>query len=348
MRPRSFDGVAHPGARCGWFLAAGLLAACSSPIDTTLRFDAAPASGAGTSVDGDARDPSTPTPVDLASGELADGSSVPASAVGPHGGSVNLLHMGITGDARPPACEDTAHYPSAVVAAIAKQFEQHGVDFVLDLGDHMYVCNDDLATATAQMGLYTTATHNYSGTWFMTMGNHECWKGPCFPGSTNANYVAFMSALNPISPLPYYSFDVATSKGLVTFVIVADNGWSPTQAAWLEQTLTTADKNATYTFVARHHPEGDTTVSTNPASMAIIRKHKFSLFLSGHDHLYKHMTTDNGRDLVFGAGGAPLVAGGAFHGYVLLDQQPSGQIVLTVYDVMTNAVQDTWTAGPNP
>ena len=46
------------------------------------------------------------------------GPMAPPSAVGPTGGSVNLLHMGLTGDSRPPSCEDTAHYPTAVVSAI--------------------------------------------------------------------------------------------------------------------------------------------------------------------------------------------------------------------------------------
>jgi hypothetical protein len=144
-----------------------------------------------------------------------------------------------------------------------------------------------------------------------------------------------------------YTFDVMTSKGLMTFVIIADNAWDATEASWLDQALTTADSKATYTIVARHHPEGDTSVATNPDSMAIIRKHKFALFLAGHSHLYNHMTTDNGRDLVFGAGGAPLIAGGAFHGYVMIDQQASGDLKVTVYDVTTNTVQDTWSVGPN-
>src|SRR5947209_19412552 len=37
------------------------------------------------------------------------------SSVGTKGGSVALLHFGITGDTRPPACEDTANYPTAVI-----------------------------------------------------------------------------------------------------------------------------------------------------------------------------------------------------------------------------------------
>jgi hypothetical protein len=197
------------------------------------------------------------------------------------------------------------------------------------------------------MNLYMSAIKGFTNTWFMTEGNHECYKGPCLLGSQNANYLAYMSALAPIAKLPYYSFEVMTSKGLATFVIVADNSWDSTQSAWLDQVLTKADQQATYTIVARHHPEGDTSVSTNADIMQVIRSHKFALFLTGHTHSYQHMTTDQGRDLVLGTGGAPLVAGGAFHGYALLDQQSNGELQISVYDIASNTLQDQWSVGPN-
>jgi hypothetical protein len=156
-----------------------------------------------------------------------------------------------------------------------------------------------------------------------------------------------MKALAPVAKSPYYSFDIHTAHGLASFVIVADNAWDSAQASWLDQTLAAADQKATYTIVARHHPEGDSSVSTNSASMQIIRNHKFALFLTGHNHSYKHMTTDNGRDLVLGTGGAPLVAGGAFHGYAIVDQQMDGTLKLSVYDVTNGMLQDTWSVGPN-
>jgi hypothetical protein len=272
--------------------------------------------------------------------------STGGTGIGPSGGSVTLLHFGMTGDTRPPACEDTANYPTGVINAIADQFESLGLQFALDLGDHMYVCNNSLSTANTQMGMYMQAAQRFKGTWFMTMGNHECSGTPCLPGSSNANYVSYMNALAPISKLPYYSFDIQTSLGLATFVIIADNAWSTAQSSWLQQTLTTADTRARYTIVARHHPEGDTSVTTNADSVQIIRQHKFSLFLTGHSHEYKHMTTDNGRDIVLGTGGAPLIAGGAFHGYALVDQQGDGNLKVTVFDV-SNVQQDSWTVPPN-
>ncbi|MEO8801188.1 MAG: hypothetical protein ABI551_25070 [Polyangiaceae bacterium] len=89
-----------------------------------------------------------------------------------------------------------------------------------------------------------------------------------------------MNVLAPISSTPYYTFDVTTSLGIATFVIVADMSYDSVQASWLVRTLTTADSKAKYTIVARHHPEGNTEVSTNQAALTVIRAHKYSLFLT--------------------------------------------------------------------
>jgi hypothetical protein len=269
--------------------------------------------------------------------------------VGPTGGSVDLLRFALTGDTRPAACEDTAGYPTAIINAIADGAEAMQAQFALDLGDHMYVCNGSLATATDQMNLYMASTRRFSKHWFMTMGNHECFHGPCQPGSSNANYVAFMSALSPTSPLPYYSFEVQTRLGKATFIVLADNAWDSTQSQWFESTLAHADTAAKYTIVARHHPEGDTSVATNPEAMTILRRHHFALFLSGHNHSYHHMTTDNGRDVVIGLGGAPLLAGGAtYNGFAMVEQQADGQLRVTVRSITGGTVQDTFLVSPNP
>jgi hypothetical protein len=271
--------------------------------------------------------------------------------VGPHGGTVSLLKFGITGDTRPPnsgALGPSNPYPTMVLNSIADQMKTHGVQFGLDLGDHMYSnSRTDLALATQEMNLYLASVARLGSTWFMTQGNHECYGGACFAGSTNGDHVAFMTALAPISSTPYYTFDVTTSLGLATFVIIADMSYDSTQAKWLETTLATADAKAKYTIVVRHHPEGDTSVSTNEAEMQVVRSHKFALLLTGHNHLYKHMTVDNGRDIILGTGGAPLIAGGSFHGYAIIEQQASGRLAVTVYDINSATAVDTWSVGPN-
>src|SRR5205807_1332255 len=109
--------------------------------------------------------------------------------------------------------------------------------FMVDLGDHMFVCNGSLSEARTQMADYSAAMQRYGGAWFMAMGNHECSRTPCGLTSTSANYVAFMEALSPVSSTPYYSINVETSLGRATFVFVADNAWSSAQSTWLDSTL---------------------------------------------------------------------------------------------------------------
>jgi hypothetical protein len=262
---------------------------------------------------------------------------------------VALLHFGITGDTRPPNCEDTAHYPTAIISGIADALKAKGAQFVVDEGDHMFVCNGSLPIAHAQMALFTQSTARFGGTWFMAMGNHECWHGPCLLNSTSANYVAFMTSLAPISAKPYYSFNVETQLGRASFIILADNAWDSAQQTWLQQELTDADAHAHYTFVFRHHPEADTSVATNTAMMSIIRQHRFSMFISGHSHEYKHQpNVDNGRDIVLGLGGAPLLGAATWNGYAMIDQQADGRLKVNVYDLSGGTLRDSWYAAPNP
>jgi hypothetical protein len=222
------------------------------------------------------------------------------------------------------------------------------VQFGVDLGDHMYSnSRTDLALATQEMNLYLSAVSHLGATWFLTQGNHECYGGGCYAGSTNGDHVAFMNALAPISSTPYYTFDITTSLGIATFVIIADMSYDSAEATWLESTLAAADSKAKYTIVVRHHPPSDTSVATNPTEMAVIRSHKFALLLTGHNHLYKHPTTDNGRDIILGTGGAPLIAGGSFYGYAIIDQQANGHLNVTVYDLNSPTPLDTWSVGPN-
>ena len=271
------------------------------------------------------------------------------TGVGPAGGTVALLHFGITGDTRPPNCGDTLNYPTAIISGIADALKVKGAQFVVDEGDHMFVCDSSLPVARTQMALFTQATARFGGTWFMTMGNHECWHGPCLLNNTSANYVAYMSSLAPISAKPYYSFNVETQLGRAAFIIIADNGWDGAQQTWLQQVLTTADRDARYTFVFRHHPQGDTSVTTNAAVMSIIRQHKFSMFISGHSHQYIHQpNVDSGRDIVLGLGGAPLLGSATWNGYAMVDEQADGRLKVTVFDLSGGTVRDTWYAAPNP
>jgi hypothetical protein len=291
----------------------------------------------------------------LDDGAGADAGTTPApdlaptvTGVGPTGGAVDRLFFAIHGDTRPPDCDQTTLYPTAIIQNIFQRERALGVQFAVDLGDHMYVCNNDAAEAATQMGYYTAAAQTLGKVTFMTMGNHECAGGGiCLSGSTDANSTTFAKALAPISPLPYYSVDIATEGGKATFVFVADNAWSATQQQWLEATLARADGEARYTIVARHHPV-DNTQLQNPAGLQIIRAHKYSLLLTGHSHTYSHDTWQDpsGRTLRLGTGGAPLAQGSPFYGFGTVTQGPDGALTVAVYDQATGNIQDSFAVPP--
>src|SRR5262249_51517081 len=149
--------------------------------------------------------------------------------VGPHGGIVDRLFFGFTGDTRPSQCGSA--YPQAIINNIYSMLKSQGVQFPIDQGDHMFNCGSGSAAvngAQEQMGNYISAATLLGKTVFMTMGNHECNGSSstlCSAASygINANYTAFMDALAPISSTPYYRFDVMTKSGLAAFIVVADD-----------------------------------------------------------------------------------------------------------------------------
>src|SRR4051794_13138374 len=145
-----------------------------------------------------------------------DAGDVPVGLVESDGGTVDRLWFATTGDTRPGDCDQTNDYPKAAIAQIAAAMKALKVQFTVDLGDHMYVCNGSDAEARQQMGFYMSAIAAGPATWWMTMGNHECGNNrfpySCFAGGPHdANFSAFLSALK--RPQPYYFTDVATSQG---------------------------------------------------------------------------------------------------------------------------------------
>jgi hypothetical protein len=293
-------------------------------------------------------DPGPGAPSGMMPGGPGGGPSGNGLAVGPTGGTVDKLRFAFHGDTRPGNCNDTANYPSAIIENIFTREAARDVQFAVDLGDHMYVCNYTLATARAQMALYTAAAHKLGRTLFMTMGNHECGGGNLCPvGDVDPNFTAFSEALKEVSDKPYYHFDVATGSGIARFVVVADNAWEATQAQWLQDTLTKADTEAKYTIVTRHHPISNTQLQTQ-AEWQIIRAHKYTLFLTGHSHEYRHDTYDDqsGRTVVMGLGGAPPSPGTTFYGYGVVEQGDDDHLKVTIYDQQSDMVVDSWSVSP--
>jgi hypothetical protein len=273
--------------------------------------------------------------------------------VGVTGGTVDRLYFGVHGDTRPPSPNDTGGYPTQVIDSIYMREAARNVEFAMDLGDHMF--SDTSSAANAQMAIYMKSSKLLPKVTFMTEGNHDCASQYvyCTIGSTQPNYQAFMAALKPISSVPYYTFDVTTNAGLATFVVLADNSWDNAESAWFDGVMTKADTAAKYTIVSRHHPIDNTDLATMMDEVTILKKHKYSLFLTGHTHEYKRdtFTDPSGRTVRVGNGGAPLETmpgkgAGVYFGYATVEQGVNGRLYFTAYDAATDMVQDAWSVTP--
>ena len=295
---------------------------------------------------GDMAEPDLASPLDLGP-DLAQnpGPKPLGGAVDTKGGTVDRLFFGFTGDTRPSNADDTANYPVATINGIFQRLADADVQFGVDLGDHMYVVAKP-AEAPIQMGYYTTAAQKLgSRPLFMTMGNHDCNAGNCFYYPMDPNFLAYMSALKPISPLPYYSFTIQTRSGPAVFVIVSDNFSNSDEFTWFEKTLADADKTARYTIVARHHPRGQmgTTYALIEQTLA---RHKYTLFLTGHSHRYyrDHQNDPSGRTVVYGLGGVPN--SGPDWGYGIVQQGLDDRLYVTVYEQATGMPTDSFSVAP--
>ena len=265
--------------------------------------------------------------------------------IGPTGGSVDLLDFTLTGDTRPAHCNAVDQYPAATHAQIIAAMGTFKPQFGIDLGDHMFACNETAAlTAQPQMDLYLKGLEGFPASFFMTMGNHECiWGADCSTRPDDPNYKAFSAALLKISKQskPNYALQIQTRKGRVTVVIVADNYFGAPEKTWLEATLTDADAKSVATIVAKHHPVTGSRTGP-PGPWQVIQGHKYTLILSAHDHSYSHEPTAfAGRTVICGLGGAnPNNTG-----FCRVQQGDDGKFRFTAYDATGNP-GDTWSVDP--
>ncbi len=268
------------------------------------------------------------------------------------GGSVDRLYFGYTGDTRDAS--STTHYSSTLQATINNIFTQmggKGVEFALDGGDHMEASN--FTEATGNMQDYLSAAALLGKPVFMTLGNHECsqsFGSDCGNGElfNDSKGMAFMNALGSSvgATQPYYRFDVQTQSGKAVFLVVADDAWDSTQQQWLTQQLTDADANAKFTFVSKHHPNGNTDQPYFQQIYDLVTSHKYTMFLTGHSHEYKH-PYNNPRALVMGLGGAPFDnPSQQWWGYATVMQCTNDYMQVNIYDQATGNQQDTFFVAP--
>jgi hypothetical protein len=268
------------------------------------------------------------------------------------------------GGARPPTEDDVAGYPTAIVKEIWQDVEAASPRpaFAITTGSYQFASPTHMpGTQATQIGDYMAARAAFSNSVFPAMGGHECnglMAGNCYAcgsicsavgGSCTAgvcqtpNYSAFVSMmLAPIGEtLPYYTIDVNGTNDAWTakLVFVACNAWSPTQATWLDTTLSTP---TTYTFVVRSESTADTTapcLSASPSADTIMGQHPYTLLIAGHPNTFAYSAAE--KQVIVGNGGAPL-SSNVDYGYVIARQQGSS-IVFTEYDYATNAANSSFT-----
>ncbi|HEX9103845.1 MAG TPA: metallophosphoesterase, partial [Polyangia bacterium] len=249
----------------------------------------------------------------------------------------------VFGDCRPPALEDTAGYPSAIVSNVFKLAQSNGAQFTVGTGDYMF--SNTSTGVNAQVDLFLQARSNFSGPVYLDMGNHECngyTASNCPNGNETPNVQAFLSKLAPAGTTkPYYRIDIAAAHGTAKFLFVAANAWDSTQQSWLQQQLA---QPTTYTFVVRHEPAADTSAPGVSPSESLIGAAANTLVLQGHTHEYKRVDTTH---VISGNAGAPLQPGAAGYGVLIIEEQDNGNITVTEIDESSGQQLDTWTVTPS-
>ena len=270
--------------------------------------------------------------------------------IGPGGGTVDLLNFVFTGDTRPTTCDSTATYPDAAFRTILGAIPQYAPQFGLDLGDHMFVCGGGLATAQAQMKLYTdalAAKWPSDKPWFMTMGNHECNAGGAAQvcGDNDVNWVAYQAALWSVSKQgnANYKVDIQTRLGLVRILSLADNHATPADVTQAEAWLSEGQTKAKAIFVGKHHTVAGS--RTGPIwVLTLLDKYKVTGVLVAHDHKYYRSAYARSGGL---GGSIPTVvcglgaANSGNRGFCRMQQKSDGTFDMIQYDDSGNP-HDTW------
>jgi predicted phosphodiesterase len=256
-------------------------------------------------------------------------------------GSGGLFKFAVFGDCRPPNPDDTAGYPSAIVAGIFGLAQSHGAQFVVGTGDYMFASTQ--SAVSAQVALFKQAMAHYSaGPVFLTMGNHECTGATasnCPNLNETPNIKAFMQMVPSGVTKPYYRIDLDTPNGKAKLVFIAANAWDSAQQSWLQTQLADA---TTYTFVMRHESTTSSGVPSGvPASESVVTAHPYTVEMLGHTHEYRHEDTQH---VISGNAGAPLSSGN--YGLLIVEQLANGNVTVTELDESTGNAIDTWTVSP--
>ncbi len=292
-----------------------------------------------------------PPPQGVVDAHRLDDGGLPAP-IGPTGGQMDHLVFGIVGDTRPVNPDDTAHYPSDIIAAIwgGVEADPSQPGFAISTGDYMFASTGGNEQAP-QLEQYLAARAHFTKIEFPAIGNHECTgytSSNCGAGAADGitkNYQTYQDLM--LAPLgltdPWYVVHISATDGSWTakLVFVAANAWNAAQASWLEAAL---GEPTTYTFVVRHEGNNANTAPGVDPSNAIIAQHPLTMLICGHTHTLAHYPSD--KELIVGNGGAPLTSSYDY-GYVIVRQRGDGRLEVSAFDYATRARVMTFVVKPD-
>jgi predicted phosphodiesterase len=263
------------------------------------------------------------------------------------GGTVPTLDFAIVGDTRPATEDDTAAYPTAVIARIWEDVEAESPrpDFGISTGDYMFASTTG-TEAAKQLAVYIGARNHFENTVFAAMGNHECTGATasnCGQGNADGitrNFDEYRKAM--LAPLgysnPWYTIHINATDGSWTakFVFIAGNYWTAAESTFLDTAL---KEKTTYTFVVRHENKSANEAPGVDPSETIIAKYPVTIVICGHTHTMYYSNSDG--EVIVGNGGAPNTSSVGY-GYVIAHRRTDGAIQFDDKDYDTGAVAKTF------
>lgn len=207
----------------------------------------------------------------------------------------------IYGDTR---TDDSAH------GAIVRSMVSHPVDFLLNTGD---LVEHGGVPGLWQRFFDIEAPILASECVFPTIGNHELVDRDA---TLYLRYFGPSAALSDAGASSAPSVHRTFRWGLVRVLILGGFGDAANLAdekRWLDEELRKADSEAglVYRVVMTHHgpwssgPHGRNSKLVDASIVDVLRAHKVTLMLSGHDHIYERGQAGDIPYIVSGGGGAP-------------------------------------------
>jgi 3',5'-cyclic AMP phosphodiesterase CpdA len=196
-------------------------------------------------------------------------------------------------------------YQKVLTAALVRK-----PDFIVNTGDQI-----DKPGNIEHWKRFWELSKNVTMPYFFTVGNHDAHVEVAGSEETYREQVEL-----PGNEL-YYSFIAGNALFVVldSYIKGEDKRITGEQFKWLEQTLAAAKQRHKFVFVhhplypeagkGKHHGNSlDRYKDDRDRLQALFVKHKVTMVLQGHEHLYLRKTVDGIPNIITGGGGAPLYA----------------------------------------